>query len=435
MRKHAVTIILLALLFGADQAAGASACRVPRGATPVANTRQAVLFAQAVDEETTAYRGCARPSGDVMTLAVQGAPDPYLEEHLTRFRLVGSFVSWVSTSSTRDGSSSADVNVADLSGAHPTRRSTVGYGDENSQSGPLRPIGVPTVRLDAAGRSVWLQRTTAIDTGRTVDSIVTSTSTGAPRLLAEASPGHLPALALRAGRARWRQDGRVHTRAVARPRPHRTRFVAARLPTARSRAATCALPHDATLVRITPAAVLYRRPTDSDGRADAPASVYQLVGCLRATNHRRVIEGYLGEDAVYGDITIRRPTAIRTAGRFVALVVANEEPRYDQQSSSLQVYDLRTGRASGAITVDDRHADTVRGLQLSANGRVTITITGASAPPGGGAQRGLWTLQSGGLVPLELGAGPFTNVAFTKRGIRWVSPTGRHTAAVEPALP
>jgi hypothetical protein len=194
------------------------------------------------------------------------------------------------------------------------------------------------------------------------------------------------------------------------------------------RAKTCVVPRDAALVRVSPSVVLYRRPNIGQ-------STYRLVGCLRSTNRRRVVDAHLGVDhAAYGDSTTRRPLAIRTAGRFIAMLNVNEEPRYDNSNVGLQVTDLVSGRSLNLSVNNQRPAETVDGLLLSANGRVVVTVKDVAYAPSGVPESGLWTLQHGEFVLLERGSGPFNDTAFTKEGVRWASPTGLHTAPVASAL-
>lgn len=188
----------------------------------------------------------------------------------------------------------------------------------------------------------------------------------------------------------------------------------------------CSLSKRSTRVASTRSLVLYRQPTGL-------GQSYKLIGCLKSTGRRRVLDFLLGPVDQVGEAPLREPVAIRTAGRFVAFFVT----RGDKDGSfdtSLEVHDLRRDRAT-ELGLSRSGPGAANGLKLSANGRavfVVTSVTGRPDPIYEVPQPGLWSVQ--GLAPalLEPGIGPFAAVSFTASGVRWTSPTGEHSAALRP---
>lgn len=216
-RLTIVPAVLALVALGSGSASAASACRRPAGTTVLLSSPQAAIYRRGSQRDAT-YYACARPNATPRRIA-SSYQDPYTEEESGQFELAGTFVAWVTTSSDHYGDSGAAVHTIDLRGHHARRVAPVGYGNSNSQMGPLRPITVLRLNLDSTGRTVWLQRTTDIYETTPVDRIVTFDSSDAALELDRASPGHVSHLRLKSGLATWQHDGQQRSARIVSASP------------------------------------------------------------------------------------------------------------------------------------------------------------------------------------------------------------------------
>jgi WD40-like Beta Propeller Repeat len=71
-------------------------------------------------------------------------------------------------------------------------------------------------------------------------------------------------------------------------------------------------------------------------------SVWASMGCLRANGHERILTGWHNNNNGYVTVT-ESPGGAAVAGTYAALIINSASSRYDEQSSTVNLFDLRTG--------------------------------------------------------------------------------------------